>query len=88
MVKKRSAGSRYKSLISISVLAHDMMILINCGKTKTEMREMMNQTTSTQTDTINSLIKAGCIERTERGKYKLTSFGIYLMPILKIRRER
>ena len=84
MSKKRLRG---KSLLTISTLAYDFMSLMP-GRNITEIGKLMNQIPQTQRDTIKSLIDEGCIERVKRGKYKLTKFGKFIMPILKIRRDK
>ena len=81
--KKRLRG---KSLLTISTLAYDFMSLM-IGRNIQEIRELMNQTRQTQMDTINYLLREECIEKIEKGKYKLTKFGRHIMPILKTRRE-
>ena len=83
-MEKRRAG---KSLLTISTLAYDFMTLMP-GRNIIEIRKLMNQTSQTQRCTINSLLESDCIEKVEKGKYKLTKFGKFIMPILKIRRDR
>jgi len=49
------------------------------------IRSVLNQSPQAQMETIKALMKAGCIERIERGKYEITPFGRTLIEHLKER---
>ena len=85
-MERRKTGRKTNSALTISTLAYDFMSLMP-GRNISEIRELTNQSPQSQTRTIKSLLESDCIERVEKGKYKITKFGQIIMLQLKTRRE-
>lgn len=78
--------ARGKTLLSIGVIAYDLLSLIGSNNNIYQCREFLKQTPQQQTHTINTLIKANCIKKVTRGVYTTTEFGDYIIKHLRNKR--